>query len=141
MDWHGALLGLLGGVMIGLSGAVLLFFNGQIAGIAGIFSGILRPVAGEWVWRGLFVAGLLAGGLLAFGTAPGAFAVEVQRPWPLLAAAGVLVGFGTRLGSGCTSGHGVCGIARFSLRSWVATGTFTATGAASVFVLQHLLGG
>ena len=132
---------MLGGVLIGLSSSVLLLMNGRIAGISGILAGALRPVAGEWAWRLWFLAGLLCGGLLIYAAAPGAMAVQVHRSWPLLALGGVLVGFGSRLGSGCTSGHGVCGISRLSLRSWVATGVFTAAGAVTVFVLGHLLVG
>jgi uncharacterized protein len=132
---------LLGGVLIGLASSALLLFNGRIAGISGILGGVLRPVREEWSWRVWFVAGLLVGGLLVYAAAPGAFAIAVRRPWPLLLAGGVLVGFGARLGGGCTSGHGVCGLSRFSERSWVATGVFTAAGIVTVFVLQHVLAG
>jgi hypothetical protein len=132
---------LLGGVLIGLATAALLLFNGRVAGISGIVGGLLRPVADEWAWRAWFVAGLLAGGLLVRALAAGAFAIDVHRSWPLLALGGVLVGFGARLGSGCTSGHGVCGLSRFSARSWVATAVFTATGALTVYVLNHLQAG
>ena len=131
----------LGGVIIGLAAIALLLFDGQIAGIAGILGGVLRPTPGEWGWRVWFVAGLLAGGLVLHAVAPGAFAVELQRPLPLLLAGGLLVGIGARLGSGCTSGHGVCGVGRLSGRSWAATAVFTATGAVSVYVLGHLMGG
>ena len=132
---------LAGGVLIGLAGAILLLFNGRIAGVAGILAGVLKPGAGEWSWRAAFVAGLLAGGLAIYLAAPGAMAMEVQRAWPVLIAGGVLVGFGARLGSGCTSGHGVCGLSRLSPRSWVATGAFTLTGMVTVYVLEHLLVG
>jgi uncharacterized membrane protein YedE/YeeE len=132
---------LLGGVLIGLASSALLLFNGRIAGISGILGGALRPVAGEWGWRWWFVAGLLTGGLAVYAVAPGAFAIAVHRSWPLLLAGGVLVGFGARLGSGCTSGHGVCGLSRGSARSWVATAVFTAAGMVTVFVLNHLLAG
>ena len=131
----------LGGLLIGLSSSALLLFNGRIAGISGILGGVLRPMAGEWSWRAWFLAGLLAGGLVVYAVAPGAFAVAVHRSWPLLLAGGVLVGFGARLGSGCTSGHGVCGLSRWSARSWVATAVFTAAGGVTVFVLDHVLAG
>jgi hypothetical protein len=98
-------------------------------------------VAEEWSWRAWFLAGLLVGGFLVYAVAPGAFAIEVHRSWPVLVLGGVLVGFGARLGSGCTSGHGVCGLSRLSARSWVATAVFTATGALTVYVLNHLLAG
>jgi hypothetical protein len=132
---------LLGGVLIGLATAALLLFNGRIAGISGIVGGLLKPVAEEWSWRAWFLAGLLVGGFLVYAVAPGAFAIEVHRSWPVLVLGGVLVGFGARLGSGCTSGHGVCGLSRLSARSWVATAVFTATGALTVYVLNHLLAG
>jgi uncharacterized protein len=132
---------LLGGVLIGLSASVLLLFNGRVAGISGILGGILRPVPGEWRWRAWFVAGLLAGGLAVQAVAPGAFVIAVHRSWPVLVLGGLLVGYGARLGSGCTSGHGVCGLSRFSARSWVATAVFTATGALTVYLLGHVLVG
>jgi uncharacterized protein len=132
---------LLGGVLLGLSSAALLLFNGKIAGISGIMAGTLRPVADEWAWRVLFLAGLLCGGLLVYLLSPGAFAIDVHRSWPLLVAGGVLSGYGARLGSGCTSGHGICGLSRFSRRSWVATAVFTVAGALTVFALNRLAGG
>lgn len=139
MDLSGAVQGLLGGVLIGLAGAMLLLFNGRIAGIAGILAGFIKPAQSEWTWRAWFVAGLLGGGALVYLVAPGQFAIEIQRSWPLLVLGGLLVGFGSRLGSGCTSGHGVCGLSRFSARSWVATAVFTGTGALTVYVLEHLI--
>jgi uncharacterized membrane protein YedE/YeeE len=131
----------LGGALLGLSAALLLLVNGRIAGVSGIVAGLLRPGPGETLWRALFVAGLLAGGLVAARVHPVAFASTVQRPALALAAAGVLVGFGTRLGNGCTSGHGICGVSRPSVRSIAATVTFMASGALTVFVVRHLLGG
>jgi hypothetical protein len=130
---------LLGGAMIGLAAGLLLLFNGRIAGITGILSGALVLTTGDWIWRAVFAAGLLAGGGVVYAIDPGAFAFQIERTLPLMALGGLLVGFGSRLGSGCTSGHGVCGIGRLSLRSVVATATFTLTGFASVYVLNHLL--
>lgn len=145
MDWQSLLLSLLGGVLIGTAGAMLLLFNGRIAGISGILGGVLNAprfaMLGEWLWRALFIAGLLAGGFTVYAFSPASFAVEVFHSWPLVVVGGLLVGFGSRLGSGCTSGHGVCGISRLSMRSLVATGTFTATGAVTVYLLNHWPGG
>ena len=131
---------LLGGALIGISASALLLLNGRVAGISGILGGLVRPHAEETSWRALFVAGLLVGGLalLAFRrTSFGAAPVSV----PLAIVAGAFVGLGTRLGSGCTSGHGVCGLSRFSGRSLTATVTFMATGAMAAFVVQRVMGG
>ncbi|HJL19911.1 MAG TPA: YeeE/YedE family protein [Sandaracinaceae bacterium LLY-WYZ-13_1] len=130
----------IGGVLIGLSASVLLLFNGRIAGISGIFSGLLSPKAGEVAWRFAFVLGLVLGGLALFLVAPSYFAITYDRTLWMVALAGLIVGFGVRLGSGCTSGHGVCGISRLSPRSLVATVTFMATGALTVFLVR-VLGG
>ena len=132
---------LIGGILIGLSASAMLLFDGKITGISGIVAGLLRPVRGETAWKTCFVVGLLTGGLLLRLFLPGAFAFGIVRPWPLLVLAGLLVGFGTRLGNGCTSGHGVCGVSRLSARSIVATATFVATGALTVFITNHLTKG
>lgn len=124
-----------GGLLIGLAAAGLLYFNGRIAGISGIVGRVLTPERGEVAWRLLFVAGLMAGGLLLLLVYPSSLTAMPPRSALLIAAAGLLVGFGTSLGNGCTSGHGVCGNARLSKRSMVATATFMATGAVTVFVL------
>ncbi len=130
-----------GGVLIGLSAVAVMLFQGRIAGLSGILGGLLGPRAGDLGWRVAFVGGLLAGGALLFLLRPEGFAVDVQRSRVAIAAAGVLVGFSTRLGSGCTSGHGVCGISRLSRRSIVATCTFMATGFATATVVTQWLGG
>lgn len=132
---------LIGGILIGLSASLLLFFNGKIAGVSGIVGGILSPVKNDTLWRVFFVAGLLMGGFIFYQAFPQAFAIEISRSTSALILAGLLVGFGTRLGTGCTSGHGVCGIGRFSTRSILATVTFMATGVLTVFIINHLLGG
>jgi hypothetical protein len=131
---------LLGGVLIGLAASTLLWLNGAVAGVSGAVGGLLRPRPGNVGWRGGFVAGLLAGGLILRIALPSAFAITVVEPLPLLLAAGFLVGVGTRLGNGCTSGHGVCGVSRGSPRSIVATATFMAAGILTVSVVRHVLG-
>lgn len=132
---------LIGGVLIGLSTSMLLLFNGRVAGISGIFGGVLIRRPGDVSWRLYFLAGLLAAGLVMALLLPSAFPREALRSTPVIALAGLFVGFGTRLGNGCTSGHGVCGISRLSARSIVATVVFMTTGVLSVFVVNHLLGG
>jgi len=129
---------LCGGMLIGLSASAMLLLDGKIAGISGILSGVLKPVRGDTIWHVCFLAGLLVGGLLLRVFLPRAFDFGIIRPFPLLIIAGLLVGFGARLGSGCTSGHGVCGISRLSPRSLVATGTFIFTGALVVYLVNHL---
>lgn len=133
--------GAIGGALIGLAAALLLAFNGRIAGISGIVGGLLPPRAGDMAWRMLFVAGIALGGLLVrvFTGAP--LAQTSGTSTLMLALGGVLVGFGSRLGAGCTSGHGICGLARLSPRSMVAVGTFMASAMITVFVLRHVLGG
>jgi uncharacterized membrane protein YedE/YeeE len=127
---------LLGGVLIGVAVALLLLLNGRVAGVSGVLGGLVRPEPGEWSWRALFVAGLVAGGVVTHLVAPGALG-PMQASVPTLAVAGLLVGFGTRLSGGCTSGHGVCGASRLSPRSIAATGTFMLLGAAVVLVVRH----
>ena len=131
----------IGGVLIGLSAAAMLLLDGKIAGISGIFAGVLRPVKKDTLWRASFIGGLLVGGLILRGFLPTAFDLGTLRSLGALTIAGLLVGFGTRLGNGCTSGHGVCGVARLSVRSIAATATFMATGTAVVYAVNHLLGG
>jgi uncharacterized membrane protein YedE/YeeE len=130
---------LAGGVLVGSAAALLILFNGRIAGISGIVGGLLRPTPGDVGWRVAFVIGLLGAPLawLAVAAAP---RLHVAATLPVLVAAGLLVGIGTRLGSGCTSGHGVCGISRGSRRSLAATALFMAAGFAVVFVVRHGLG-
>jgi uncharacterized membrane protein YedE/YeeE len=125
-----------GGALIGLAIALLLLVLGRVAGISGIVGGLVTAEPRERGWRALFIAGLLAGGLLARMVSPGALGT-IATPVPVLLLAGVLVGFGTRLGGGCTSGHGVCGISRGSLRSFVATATFMSVAGVVVFLVRH----
>lgn len=126
----------IGGILIGVSAALLLVFAGRIAGITGIMGGVLQRRAGDLAWRLWFLGGLIGGGVILGRLHPSAFTGAVGRPPELLLLAGVLVGFGTRMGNGCTSGHGVCGIGRLSPRSLVATAVFIATGALTVFVVR-----
>lgn len=123
---------LLGGLLIGAAAVVLLYGNGRIAGISGIAADVVSGDAGEGAWRVAFLAGLLAPAFV-FGTPDVVFAGNL--PW--LAASGLLVGIGTRVGSGCTSGHGVCGLSNFSVRSLVATATFMAVAIATVYLVRH----
>jgi len=128
---------LLGGVLIGLAAALLVLMNGRIAGISGILGGLLRAARGERGWRAAFLAGLI-GAPLVYGLAHPLPAVQVDAGYPLLTLAGLAVGIGTRYGAGCTSGHGVCGLSRLSLRSLVATAAFMLAGFVTVFVMRHL---
>jgi uncharacterized membrane protein YedE/YeeE len=131
---------LLGGALIGLAAALLLLVGGRIAGVSGIVAGLLQPASEETPWRAMFVAGMIVGGVGLALVHPAVFQPGVARPPLALVAAGVLIGFGTRLGTGCTSGHGICGVSRLSRRSIVATAIFMATGALTVFVSRYLLG-
>lgn len=135
-----ALPALLGGAMIGAAAALLWLTLGRIAGISGILGGLATAAAPDRGWRIAFLAGLI-GAPPALALVAGPPPSEIAAGPVLLIAAGLLVGLGTRLGAGCTSGHGVCGIARLSPRSLVATGVFMATAAATVFVTRHLVGG
>ncbi len=131
--------GAIGGILIGIAAILLLAGSGRIAGISGIAGGLLSRVPGDNAWRLLFLIGLVLGaGFYQLVTAA-PLEVRIDVSAPLLVAAGFLVGFGTRLGGGCTSGHGVCGIARFSPRSIVATLIFIGVAMATTFVLRHLL--
>jgi uncharacterized membrane protein YedE/YeeE len=129
---------LLGGVMIGAAAAVLILFNGRIAGISGVLGGLLRPARGDIGWRVAFVAGLF-GAPFVYALAAPLPALQIDAGTLALLGAGLLVGVGTRYGGGCTSGHGVCGLARLSPRSAAATAIFMAAGFATVYVLRHLL--
>ena len=129
-----------GGGLIGLSAALLLAINGRLAGISGILAGLLQPIGNDWSWRLFFIVGLIGGS--------GLWLAAIDRPviafdvgWPVVILGGILTGVGTRIGAGCTSGHGVCGLARLSPRSLVATLTFVGTGALTVFVVRHVVGG
>jgi uncharacterized protein len=128
-----------GGLLIGLSATILLLVNGRIAGISGMLGGLLPPQPrAEVFWRLAFIAGIILGAFGLHFFQPGLFQTRQGFPPGLLIAGGFLVGFGTRMGNGCTSGHAICGIARFSLRSIAATLTFMATGFLTVFLVRHV---
>lgn len=134
------LAGLVGGLLIGLASAGLMLANGRIAGVSGILGGSFRAAGSELGWRLAFVIGLPLGAALVGLVRPELHGFAISSNAALLGTGGLLVGVGTQLGNGCTSGHGVCGMARGSGRSIVATLTFMATGALTVFVLRHLVG-
>ncbi len=131
--------GLIGGLLIGLATALMMLFNGRIAGISGIVGGLLARRGSEVGWRAVFVVGLLLGAFIYMLATGGALPVRVEASLPVMVVAGLLVGFGTRLGSGCTSGHGISGIARLSKRSVVATLVFMGAGIVTVFLTGHVL--
>ena len=130
-----------GGLVLGLATAAFMLLNGRILGISGILGGLLTPKRGDMGWRVAFMLGLLAAPWAVAGLAPEWMqqAPRIDASFGVLAVAGVLVGLGTRLGSGCTSGHGVCGLSRLSLRSLVATLTFMGLGFVTVFAVRHVL--
>ena len=130
---------LIGGILIGLAAAMLVLLNGRIAGISGVLGGLLRPVSGDVAWRVAFVLGLV-GSPWVYGLVTAWPVPRIDAGYTALIVAGLLVGVGTRYGSGCTSGHGVCGLSRWSPRSLAATVTFMAVGFLTVFVLRHALG-
>nr|WP_315219045.1 YeeE/YedE family protein [uncultured Duganella sp.] len=129
---------LAGGILIGTAASLLILFNGRIAGISGIIGGLFQPRKGDTSWRLAFIAGLLGAPLIysLFTELP---VIQIDAHYGMLIAAGLIVGVGTRYGSGCTSGHGVCGLSRLSPRSLVATITFMAAGFAATYVVRHLI--
>jgi uncharacterized membrane protein YedE/YeeE len=129
---------LAGGILLGLASALFILVNGRILGISGIVGGLLRPRTGDTGWRLTFLLGMLAAPVL-YTLAAGPIAARIDATWVTVIVAGLLVGYGTRLGSGCTSGHGVCGLARLSPRSLVATGSFMAAGFVTVYLVRHAL--
>jgi len=129
---------LAGGMLIGAAAAMLLLLNGRIAGVSGIVGGLLAPKRSDMGWRAAFVLGLLAAPAL-WRLAGGAVEMRIDTGFGAVAAAGLLVGVGTSYGSGCTSGHGVCGLSRLSPRSLVATLAFMAAGFATVYITRHVL--
>jgi hypothetical protein len=132
MNWHA----LAGGALIGAAAAGLLVLTGKTAGCSGILDGVLRGEKGEWGWKAAFVLGLVAGGIILRFTMPGTLAASAPRALPFVVVGGLLVGFGARLGGGCTSGHGVCGIGRLSRRGIIGTIIFMVAGAVTVFLMR-----
>lgn len=134
------MLALWGGMIIGVAVSLMLLFTGRVTGISGIIGGALKPRPHDISWRVLFMAGLICGGIIVKIIHPEFFNFDANLKISDLVIAGLLVGFGTSLGNGCTSGHGVCGISRFSLRSILATITFIVSGVLSVFLFSFLRG-
>lgn len=134
-DWINALVG---GLIIGISVSLMLLWNGRVTGISGIVNGAISPVKGDTLWRVLFIVGLFLGGLSLKFFKPDAFTGALTTDLWTTVLAGLLVGFGTILGSGCTSGHGICGISRMSIRSLVATFVFVAAGVVAVVIFKQL---
>lgn len=130
---------LAGGALIGVAAAMFALLNGRIAGISGVLGGVLRPIRGDVGWRIAFIAGLVSAPLLYLLVAEMPHA-QIDAGYAALVLAGLLVGIGTRYGSGCTSGHGVCGLSRFSARSLAATASFMGAGFLTVYITRHLLG-
>jgi uncharacterized protein len=130
--------GLMGGLLIGLAVTLMMLLNSRIAEISSIVSGLLTPKSGDTGWRAAFVVGLLLGALAFILAVGGPTQVDVLAAPPAILIGGLLVGFGTRMGSGCTSGHGLCGIARFSRRSIVATAVFFGVAMLTVFLARHV---
>jgi len=128
----------IGGALIGLAATLLMLLTGRIAGISGILGDLVDLASGDRTWRLAFVVGLIAAPL-ALAAGGHALRAPAMPPWPIIVAAGLLVGFGTRLGSGCTSGHGICGIARLSPRSLAATATFMAVAILVVALMRHTM--
>jgi len=132
---------LIGGILIGLSSAILMLVRGRIAGVSGIFEGLIRPIKGDFLWRLWFIGGLAFGGIVMFWLIPDRFLLESNRSLTMIGFAGLLVGIGVHIGCGCTSGHGVCGISRISMRSLVAVPTFMLSGAVVVWSINSVYGG
>jgi uncharacterized membrane protein YedE/YeeE len=135
------LMSLLGGTLIGLSAVLLMAFHGRIAGMTGILTGLLPPVSSDWPWRAAFIAGAIVAPMLIASFSSEAIGFDSPAPTPWLVISGLIVGVGVYFGSGCTSGHGVCGLARLSPRSIVATAIFMTATAATVFIIRHVMGG
>jgi uncharacterized membrane protein YedE/YeeE len=129
---------LIGGLILGIAAVIFILINGRITGISGILGGLLSPTQGDVWWRVAFIAGLIMAPLIysLFTTL-----IQIDASYPLLIIAGLIVGIGTRYGSGCTSGHGICGISRLSPRSLVATAAFMAAGFITVFIIRHVIAG
>lgn len=137
---HPYILALIGGGLIGLSAVILMGLLGRIAGVSGIVAGLMPPEpARDWAWRVAFVVGLVCGPIVVMALAGGSPIGAPVAPLPVLIVAGLLVGAGTALGSGCTSGHGICGLSRLSPRSLAAVVVFMAAGAVTVFLIRHAM--
>jgi uncharacterized membrane protein YedE/YeeE len=138
MEGFTPVLSTIGGVLIGLAAVALLYFNGRIAGISGIMGGVLRPQEGDTLWRAVFLTGLLTGALLILWLHPESMAIRVDVSDPAVILGGFLVGIGTRIGNGCTSGHGVCGVGRLAPRSIMASAVFFGFAVLTTYLVRHL---
>ena len=138
MEGFTPVLSTIGGVLIGLAAVGLLYFNGRIAGISGIMGGVLHPQEGDTLWRALFLLGLLAGALLILWLHPVSFDLRIDVSDPVVLLGGFLVGIGTRIGNGCTSGHGVSGVGRLAPRSIVASAVFVGFAILTTYLVRHL---
>ena len=141
MAFNSVLYPLFGGALIGVAVTLMLLFNGRVTGISGIVASSLSKPSPDGLWRWLFLAGMIVGGLLMHIIRPDFFVNQTGTDLKLVTLAGVLVGYGTVMGSGCTSGHGVCGISRFSVRSAIATVTFMFFGFLAIQIVHYFLGG
>jgi uncharacterized membrane protein YedE/YeeE len=141
MDTFTPVSALVGGALIGLAAVILMATSGRISGISGVFSGAIFGQPGDRLWRIMFVTGLVAAPILYTSISGRVPPFHIEADWPVIIAGGLLVGFGTRLGSGCTSGHGVCGLSRLSLRSVTAVLLFIGTGMLIVTSIKSVLGG
>lgn len=138
MEGFTPILSTIGGVLIGLAAVALLYFHGRIAGISGIMGGVLRPREGDTLWRAIFLLGLLTGALAILWLHPAAMRLRIDVSDSTVILAGFLVGLGTRIGNGCTSGHGVCGVGRLAPRSLVASAVFFGTAVLTSYLVRHL---
>jgi len=138
MEGFTPVLSTIGGVLIGLAAVGLLYFNGRIAGISGIMGGVLHPQEGDTLWRALFLLGLLVGALLILWLHPVSFDLRIDVSDPVVLLGGFLVGIGTRIGNGCTSGHGVSGVGRLAPRSIVASAVFVGFAILTTYLVRHL---
>ena len=141
INFNAWLMATIGGILMGVGAGMLLLFSGRVAGISGVFGGILTVPKGDTLWRILFVLGMVLGGVILYFAVPEAFATSYSRSFGAMGLAGFLVGFGARMGNGCTSGHGICGIGRLSPRSIVAVSAFIIFGAIAVAVVRYGFGG
>lgn len=141
MEGFTPVLSTIGGILIGLAAIALLYFNGRIAGMSGIVAGVLRPTENDTLWRVIFVAGLISGALLIRWFHPEAMAIDIDVSNAAVLLGGFLVGLGTRIGNGCTSGHGVCGVGRLAPRGIIASAIFFFTAVATTYIVRHVLGG
>ncbi|MBY0554734.1 YeeE/YedE family protein [bacterium] len=141
MELNSILYSLLGGALIGVAVTLMLLFNGRVTGISGILASSLAKPNSESLWRWMFLAGMIVGGFFMYQIRPDLFVNVSGRSLAAVAIAGLLVGYGTVMGSGCTSGHGICGLSRFSVRSLLATITFMFFGFLSVQIVNYFLGG